>query len=198
MMGTSWLSSPMLKQLQEKWSKIWRWHEGRQGTSSLGEEAKSSHLLTKKLAWMIDREEPEEHTHARPPSPSPLVGSAVPCTPECPPSRSPSPARSTGKPYCRSLSQFSSSSSDSSESPQKPSHMYSESESEDNNETDSEASTDTGSDSGGKKNEGSASGGSQYEDSDSLTARLRTGSGSKRVRQQFKQLFRQLHQHQIR
>ena len=93
------------------------WCEGRQGISSLGEEAKASHLLTKKLMQMVVREEPEEHTHARPPSPSPSVGSALPHTPEHPPSRSPSPSGSTGKPRCRSLSQSSSSSSDSSEPP---------------------------------------------------------------------------------
>ena len=97
------------------------WREDGQGTSSLQEEAKASHLLTKKLVQMVDREEVEEHTHARPPSPSPSVGSAVPHTPECPPSRSPSPSGSTSKPHHRSLSQSSSSSSDSSEPPH---HMW--------------------------------------------------------------------------
>ena len=138
------------------------WHRHGQGISTLGEEAKASDLLTKKHAWIVDGEEPEEHTHARPPSPSPLVGSVVPGTPECPPSRSPSPSGSTGKPHYRSLSQSSSSSSDSSEPPQKPSHTDSESESEDNNKTDSEAGTDTSSDSGDGKNEGSADRDSQH------------------------------------
>ena len=45
------------------------WCEGGQRTSSLWEEAKASHLLTKKLTQMVDREEPEKHIHARPPSP---------------------------------------------------------------------------------------------------------------------------------
>ena len=148
------------------------WHEDCQGTSPLEEEAKASHLLTMKLTWMVDREEPEEHTHARPPLPSPSVGSAVPGTPERPPSRSPSLSRSTNKPCHRSLSQLSSSSSDSSEPPQKPSHTDSESESEDDNETDSEAGIDTSSDSGDKNEAqpvGTLSTGTQRA---SLTARL--------------------------
>ena len=143
------------------------WCGDGQGNSALGEEAKASHLLTMKLAQLADREELEEHTHARPPSPYPSVGSGAPGTPEHPPSRSPSLSRSTGKPCHRSLSQSSSSCSDSSGPPQKPSHTNSELESKDDSETGSEAGTDMSNDSGDDKNEGSVGGDSQHGDSDS-------------------------------
>ena len=70
------------------------WHEDGGETSSLGKEARASHLLTRKLKWLAHGGRIEDSSSDRCASPADSTGSAVPGSPRHSPLSSRSPSRS--------------------------------------------------------------------------------------------------------